>query len=134
MNYMLEECSLNTTLLYESLLFSSCCVREKTDWLVQDKEDQFKCELRKCQGDGGFYFQGRCYEDLYEDGLCATGERLFISRYGEAYCDCDEGWVRYDGKCYQEFTPAFCAVENQILKLGQSPDSCKQLFFSDQIQ
>ena len=35
-------------------------------------------------------YEGQC-RDLYEDGLCALGERLWV-REGEAtaHCDCDE--------------------------------------------
>ena len=28
-----------------------------------------------------------------------------------------QGWLRYEGRCYQEFTPAFCG-ENEVLNLG----------------
>ena len=79
-------------------------------------------------------YEGRCV-DLYEDGVCgedALGERLFLGEDGTVYCDCDEvrrldlewnfdnniqGWLRHEGRCYQEFTPSFCP-ENQILNLG----------------
>ena len=33
-------------------------------------------------------YEGQC-RDLYEDGLCALGERLFL-RNGAAHCDCAE--------------------------------------------
>ena len=33
-------------------------------------------------------YEGQC-RDLYEDGLCALGERLFL-RNGAAQCDCAE--------------------------------------------
>ena len=33
-------------------------------------------------------YEGQC-RDLYEDGLCALGERLFL-RNGAAQCDCLE--------------------------------------------
>ena len=81
-------------------------------------------------------YEGRCV-DLYEEGVCgedALGERLFLSEDGTTvYCDCDEvrlrisiewnfdsniqGWMRHEGRCYQEFTTAFCP-QNQILNLG----------------
>ena len=79
-------------------------------------------------------YRGQC-RDLYEDGICALGERLFLID-GNVQCDCDEvkyeiwislyltiynwfskGWLRYEGRCHQEFTPAFCG-ENEVLNLG----------------
>ena len=33
-------------------------------------------------------YEGQC-RDLYEDGVCALGERLFL-RSGAAQCDCAE--------------------------------------------
>ena len=33
-------------------------------------------------------YEGQC-RDLYEDGLCGLGERLFVRGPG-AHCDCDE--------------------------------------------
>ena len=77
-------------------------------------------------------YEGQC-RDLYEDGICALGERLFLIN-GNVECDCDEvtykyysnflfiindsqGWLRHEGRCYQEFTPAFCG-ENEVLNLG----------------
>jgi len=53
----------------------------------------------------------------YEDGLCGLGERLFL-RNATAQCDCDEGWLRHEGRCYQEFTPAFCEGADMVLNLG----------------
>merc|ERR1712244_136778 len=41
---------------------------------------------------------------------------------GLGYCDCQEGWLRYEGRCYQEFTPAFCLGRDQILTF-QPPSS-----------
>merc|ERR1712183_566207 len=63
----------------------------------------------------GVVYDGQC-RDLYEDGICALGERLFL-KDGNVECDCDEGWLRNEGRCYQEFTPAFCG-ENEVLNLG----------------
>merc|ERR1711953_129918 len=63
----------------------------------------------------GVRYEGRC-RDVYEDGVCALGERLFL-RNGSVLCDCDEGWLRHGGRCYQESTPAFCG-ENEVLNLG----------------
>ena len=75
------------------------------------------------------WFQGEC-RDVYEDGACgeeALGERLYLGEDGEGYCDCDEGWVRYKERCYQEFTPAFCLGDNEILRLDLTPDKCNQI-------
>ena len=74
------------------------------------------------------------FEHLHsEDETCALGEGLF-SIDGHPECDCYEveyeyyflskvflddfqGWLRHEGRCYQEFTPAFCG-DNKILNLG----------------
>ena len=37
-------------------------------------------------------YKGRC-RDVYEDGVCALGERLFL-RNGSVRCDCDEVGVK----------------------------------------
>ena len=61
-----------------------------------------------------------------EDAICgeeAVGERLFVREDGEAYCDCDEGWIRFNGRCHQQFTPAFCLGENEILQLNTKPSA-----------
>ena len=74
------------------------------------------------------WFKGDC-RDVYEDALCgedALGERLYLGEDGQGYCDCDEGWIRYRERCYQEFTPAFCLGENQILRLNMAPEECNQ--------
>ena len=38
-------------------------------------------------------YEGQC-RDLYEDGICALGERLFLTEDGRVECDCDE--VEYE--------------------------------------
>ena len=99
---------------------STCC--QDTEWVVRDQEGQYKCEEDYCWGEGVLYLED-CH-DVYEDGVCgeeALGERLYLGEDGLGYCDCDEGWVRYKERCYQEFTPAFCPGENEILKLNTKP-------------
>merc|ERR1719273_317705 len=73
--------------------------------------------------ENSIWFQGDC-QDVFADSLCgeeALGERLYLGEDGLGYCDCDKGWVRYKERCYQEFTPAFCTGENEILKLNTKP-------------
>ena len=86
-----------------------------------------RCEENKCAESGGFMFKEKCRTDVYDEDICgedALGERLFVGEDGVAFCDCDKGWVRFKGKCYQEFTPAFCHEEGQILKLNTRPEKC----------
>ena len=86
--------------------------------------------------ENSIWFQGDC-QDVYADSLCgeeALGERLFLGEDGLGYCDCDEGWVRYKERCYQEFTPAFCPGENEILKLNLTPEDCNQTLPADQLE
>ena len=104
-----------------SLLYNSTCCLEEWEWLVKNKEGGYSCEEDYCLGEGVLYSED-CH-DVFEDGVCgeeALGERLFLGEDGLGYCDCDEGWVRYKDRCYQEFTPAFCPGEN-ILKLRTKP-------------
>jgi len=79
-------------------------------------QDDVLCTSGNGPGFNGVMYGGQC-RDLYEDGICALGERLFLTEDRRVECDCDEGWLRYEGRCYQEFTPAFCG-ENEILNLG----------------
>ena len=88
-----------------------------------------KCDINS------IWFKDDCH-DVYEDSLCgeeALGERLYLGDDGEGVCDCDQGWVRYKEKCYQEFTPAFCLGQNEILRLDMRPDECKQIL-PDQLE
>ena len=73
-------------------------------------------------------FAGECH-DVLESGVCgeeALGERLYLGEDGQGYCDCDEGWLRYRGRCYQEFTPAFCpgrySLSTNLEKKLMSPE------------
>ena len=109
---------------------STCCL--DTEWVVRDKEGEYRCEEDYCWGEGVLYLED-CH-DVYEDGVCgeeALGERLYLGEDGLGYCDCDEGWVRYKERCYQEFTPAFCLGENEILKLRTKPKSSGKVMFGE---
>ena len=69
-------------------------------------------------------YKGEC-RDVMEDAVCgqeAVGQRIYMGEDGLGYCDCQEGWLRYEGRCYQEFTPAFCLGRDQILTF-QPPSS-----------
>ena len=76
------------------------------------------------------YFEGKC-QDLYEDGACGDdlGKRLYLGQDGEAFCDCLEGWLPVDGKCYQEltFAPQLCKNENEIIRWQIH----KEIFFDE---
>jgi len=107
------------------LLISLVSTEDSSSSLLQEYET-------RCKDIGGFFFDGQCTQDVYEDAICgedALGERLYVGEDGEVYCDCDEGWVRFNGKCYQEFTPAFCPTVGEILKLNSPPVSCKGLCY-----
>jgi len=91
----------------------------------QGPEGQLRCQENPCYKEGGVLFKGGCH-DILEDAICgeeALGERLFVGEDGVAYCDCDEDWVRFDGRCYQQFTPAFCQGKNEILQLNTKPST-----------
>ena len=111
----------------EILHTSTCCLA--WEWLVRE-EGEFRCEEVPCLN-GGVLYEGQCH-DVFEEMVCGEedlGERLYLGDDGLGYCDCDEGWVRYQEKCYQEFTPAFCRGENEILKLRTKPKPSELLLF-----
>ena len=39
-------------------------------------------------------YEGQC-RDVWEDGICALGERLFLTEAGGVECDCDEVKYKY---------------------------------------
>ena len=39
-------------------------------------------------------YEGQC-RDVYEDGICALGERLWLTEDGRVECDCDEVEYKY---------------------------------------
>jgi len=96
---------------------SECC--KSDEWLVKLKKE-YRCVSNSCSGSSRVFYNGKC-RDLFEDEACGDdiGKRLYLGEDGEAYCDCMEGWLSIDGKCYQEFTPVpeFCSGENEILRL-----------------
>ena len=115
-----------------SQLHTSTCCLSGWEWVVRDKEGEYRCEEDYCL-EGGVLYSEDCH-DVYEDGVCgeeALGERLYLGEDGLGYCDCDEGWVRYKERCYQEFTPAFCLGENEILKLRTKPKSSGKVMFGE---
>ena len=96
---------------------SVCCKND--EWLVK-VERGYRCVSNPCSGSSRVFYNGNC-RDLFEDGACGDdlGKRLYLGEDGEAYCDCMDGWLSIDGKCYQEFTsvPEFCSGKNEILRL-----------------
>ena len=95
-----------------------CC--GEGEWMILTKAGDYRCDAEtKCEDQNNVMYDGVC-RDVFEDGVCgpeALGERLYLGEDGLGYCDCAEGWVRHEGRCYQEFTPAFCP-EDKILRLG----------------
>jgi len=89
-----------------------------TEWAVSASQDDGLCMTENSTVSDGVMYEGEC-RDLYEAGVCALGERLFLRNgTATAQCDCDEGWLRHEGRCYQEFTPAFCEGDDKVLNLG----------------
>ena len=95
-----------------------------------DSPPETECE-------NSIWFEGECRDEVYADSLCgeeALGERLYRGEDGLGYCDCDEGWLRYQERCYQDFTPAFCRGDNQILRLNLRPEECNQTLPTAQLE
>merc|ERR1711874_245119 len=99
--------------------FHKCCQQEG-EILIKTETAQYRCDTDPCQAESLIVmYRGEC-RGVLESGVCgeeALGERLYLGEDGRGYCDCDEGWLRYRGRCYQEFTPAFCPGPDQILFL-----------------
>ena len=83
-----------------------------------------RCATDPCRAENlSLLYNGECH-DVFEHGLCGEGEealghRLYLGQDGRGHCDCDDGWLRYHGRCYQEFTPAFCPGPGQILTFNK---------------
>merc|ERR1711990_684056 len=71
---ILEECISDTDLLLENLLDNSCCIRNETDWLTQDKEDKFICTENPCHEDipidkNGFSYNGTATKSSHQHSV-----------------------------------------------------------------
>ena len=81
----------------------------------------FRCDNQtKCHDPHHVMYDGVC-RDVFEDGVCgpeAVGERLYLGEDGQGHCDCAEGWVRYEGRCWQEFTQTAFCPDKKILRLS----------------
>ena len=103
-----------------------------------------RCQENRCQSGQSSQVEGfpldlaeglKCVTDVFEQTICgeeALGERLFVGEDGVAYCDCDEDWVRFNGRCYQQFTPAFCQGKNEILQLNTKPSTTVGGFLNEE--
>ena len=93
----------------------------------------FSCVFNHCHGNSSVFYDGKC-RDLLEDGACGNdlGMRLYLGEDGAAYCDCMEGWLPIDGKCYQEltFAPDLCKNENEIIRFNKH----RRIFFEEPTQ
>ena len=118
MTAWLEQCDISTISQFPDE--DSKCCDEEGEWLIR-MDGEYACEPIPCSDpdqNNTLLYEDEC-RDVFEDGVCgeeAVGERLYMGEDGRGWCDCAEGWVRYEGRCYQEFTPAFCPGE-AILRL-----------------
>jgi len=86
---------------------------------IEEAAKKNLCKIGDSEIDDGVWYQGQCV-DPYQDGVCgeeALGQRLYVGEDGEVKCDCDEGWLRVDERCHQEFSSELCS-DNKILNLG----------------
>jgi len=118
MTSLLEQCDITTITKFPDV--SGQCCNEEGEWLIR-RDGEYECEPIPCidlDENNTLLYEDEC-RDVFEDGVCgeeAVGERLYLGEDGRGWCNCEEGWVRYEGRCYQEFTPAFCPG-NTILRL-----------------
>ena len=123
MTAWMEQCDITTITKFPDA--SGHCCEEEGEWLIRRDGSkgvrEYACEPIPCSDpdqNNTLLYEDEC-RDVFEDGVCgeeAVGERLYMGEDGRGWCDCAEGWVRYEGRCYQEFTPAFCPGE-AILRL-----------------
>lgn len=124
----LHQCVINEKITQFPHNGSACCQNE-APWLVKvdPAEDEEGGQSYKCVPDvfctsnneTGAWYRNKC-RPLFEDGVCGDevlGERLYVGPNGNGTCDCEEGWIRHEGRCYQEFSPAFCGA-GEVLNLG----------------
>jgi hypothetical protein len=97
---------------------------EEGEWAVVTSSNMLACKPLPCEH-SKVLFNGKCIH-MYDTVACpAVGDRLFVNKYGEGVCDCDDGWGRgEDGRCYQEFTRGFCQ-ENSIIRISQVDRECR---------
>ena len=123
MTAWMEQCDITTITKFPDA--SGHCCEEEGEWLIRRDGSkgvrEYACEPIPCSDpdqNNTLLYEDEC-RDVFEDGVCgeeAVGERLYLGEDGRGWCDCEEGWVRYEGRCYQEFTPAFCPGDT-ILRL-----------------
>ena len=110
MTAWLEHCDITTITQFPDV--SGQCCEEEGDWLIR-RDGEYECEPIPCtdlDDNNTLQYKDEC-RDVFEDSVCgeeALGERLYLGEDGRGRCDCAEGWVRHEGRCYQEFSPAFC--------------------------
>ena len=115
---ILKTCSIPGAFPFENgqcYVPSSSAPCREGEWAVVTNST-LTCEDIPC-GPVEVLLDGIC-SNLFDPIACPdTGERLFLDRHGQGFCDCDNGWGRWeDGSCYQEFTRGFCE-ENQIIRI-----------------
>jgi len=66
-------------------------------------------------------YEGNCH-DVF-DTVCSEspGMRLYLGEDGLGYCDCMSGWIPFEGRCYQEFTPATPLCPDQQIIIFKNP-------------
>ena len=128
-----EQCDINTINSFPDDS-GRCCDGEAGEWLVR-RDGELTCEAFPCPDPHTVMYEGEC-RDVLEDAVCgeeAVGERLYLAEDGRGQCDCKEGWVRYEERCYQELTPAFCPG-NTILRLRLRPKIPTTVISPDQLE
>jgi len=66
-------------------------------------------------------FNGNCHDVFDTVCLKSPGMRLYLGEDGLGYCDCMEGWLPFEGRCYQELTPATPLCPDQQILLLKNP-------------
>ena len=59
--------------------------------------------------------------------------RLYLGEDGLGYCDCMEGWLPFEGRCYQELTKATPLCPDQQILLLKNPIIPDFIFPGDNI-
>jgi len=78
-------------------------------------------------------FNGNCHDVFDTVCLKSPGMRLYLGEDGLGYCDCMEGWLPFEGRCYQELTPATPLCPDHQILLLKNPKIPDFIFPGDNI-
>jgi len=94
--------------------YSSVCGSE--EWLVLDEDEKPHCEEYPCETGQLPYLDGECVDN---HAVCPDGMMLYVTRFGEAVCDCLYGYAYWeaDDRCYKLYDRGPCPQHYELVYL-----------------